>query len=296
MTSKFPFITFCFLFLCGISTSNLYPATRAAEDTAALADMEALSSALAMCEIDTGYYVSLETLNDIGMSANPVYDSLNYEGGTYVIRPDEGLFRNERVDLLTAFNPWFGPYITYQPGTVQEGTQPYDQGSPIDPWGHPYLFYSPLGLLLGDTGNVTIEYHGDQFDRYTIASLGWDSVMSEDDLFRQFGSGITSVRISSIVGSFAWYSEPEFLAVAGSLIAIRGYNLATKAGEGTVFFGALELSDIVTWGNNQIDLILPEGLEGNAPVTVEIGASTSNPLTLEILPPITSATHWQLYQ
>ena len=122
-------------------------------DTVALAEMVTLATQLEVCAIQTTYYVSLETLNDLSSDyLNTPYDYINYEGGTFVIRPTEGRFRPQRINLLTAFNAWDGPYMNYQASQTQTGFTPYDRGSPLDPWGNPYYFFSPLGLLRGDSG------------------------------------------------------------------------------------------------------------------------------------------------
>lgn len=278
--------------VCTFADAHLYDTN----EIIALAEMQSLSSALDMCQIDTTYYVSLETLNDIGFSTTPAYDFLNNEGGTYIIRPEEGEFRQNRIDLLTAFFPWQGPYITYQSGRTQTGAAPYDQGSPLDPWGNPYLFYSPLGLIRGDTGQVTLDFHGDQFDRYTIASLGKDGVVSSDDLFRQFGGSLSTIAISSVRGSSVTYTNGEFSAIAGSDITIRGYGFGNSQGSSYVTLDSTQLTNITRWTSREIDVTLPSEITGEKSITVHIGVSTSNSAAITISTPPTSVTDWEFYQ
>ena len=261
-------------------------------------DLLALETAITACALDTTYFVSLETLNDRsgGPTLDPLYDYLNHEGGTYVIRPTDGLFRTTRINLLTAFNAWGGPYVNYQPGNTQLGVLPYDQGSPLDPWGNPYLFYTPMGLVRGDIGAITLEYHADNFDRPTVACLGPDGVVSSDDVFRHFGTGIQPTAISSLRGPSVAYrtATNDFIVPNSQPIQIKGYNFSASQGTSEVRFGALDLTPHITaWSNTLISLQLPAGLHGEADITVVRSGAPTNKQRLTIL--ANSTTDWLLY-
>ncbi len=214
--------------------------------TRAKASMANLATVLDICAVTTSFYVSLETLNDHGVSpGNPHYDYLSHEGGTYVIRPTRGLFQPERRDLLVGFNKWDGPYASYQRPNTQTEPGLYDIGSPLDPWGTPYLFFMSPGLVRGDPGAVTQKFYGDLFDVYTVVSLGPDFVMSSDDLVRPFGGAVTETVLSSIQGSGVTTDTINFFANPGDVIAIRGYNFGPTQGDSQIFFGPALLDMIM---------------------------------------------------
>lgn len=271
----------------------------------ALAEMQQISQGLDMCALDTNYYVGTETLNDTSNSnSNPIYNYINDQGGTYVIRPQEGAFLALRVNLLTAPLPWNGPYMTYQAGRTQTASTPYDVGCPLDPWGGPYYFFSPLGLLHGDNGTVTLDIYGDQFDQYTLVSLGPDGVKSGDDISFNFGATVTSFWLSSLrtqTGELA-ASSPQvaaingFTAVAGNSVIVRGLNLGATQSGAKVFWGGTELTGVTSWSNRQVLVQLPSNVTGSAMVTVQRGASATNGLSLSISAPTASARDWELYR
>jgi hypothetical protein len=282
-----------------------------APTTARSQEMAILASALEICALDTTYYVPLEALNDVSdPNAVPAYDYIDHNGGTYVIKPWEGCFRPSRVALTTAFFPWRGPYVTFQPGRTQIGTSPYDEGSPLDPWGNPYLFFSPLGLLRGDTGSLTLEYYGDQFDRYAIVSFGPDVVKSADDLIYFFGGGVTSSVISSLRGptTVALTSGPfaadslrasqaaDYRVVPGAALTIRGVNLFSNSGESSVYWGATQLSDVVSTNTREITVAVPQGLDGIDDLRIVIpGVGQTNAVRVQLLT-MSDAALWALYE
>lgn len=291
------------LILMGLLATAHPPAALAqagdARTVAAQADLRALATALETCALDTTYYVSLETLNDLDWSAaNPLWDNLTRSGGPYVLRPTEGRFRPARVNLATAFNRWQGPYMTYQDGQTQTGTTPYDQGSPLDPWGTPYYFFSPLGLVRGDAGTITLELYGDAFDRYTLVSLGPDGVQSTDDLIYRFGAGVSGPVLSSVGGSLVTYdpvSPNVFAAPESALLTVRGEGLGATAAGAQLFFGETALPAAESWSASAVTVRLPAGLHGTAALTLRRGTSVTNALTLTITQPTTPARHWSLY-
>ena len=282
---------------------SAFPADTAQQSTdarsiAANAEMGVLADALTRCAFDTGFYVSLETLNDVTFQHNPDHDHINFEGGTWVIRPNKGRFESERVDLPSASLAWDGPYVNYQPGTTQIGSEPYDLGSPLDPWGSPYYFFTPLGLARGDEGEITQELYGDLFDRPTIVSLGSDAIQSGDDQLYQFGSGVSVLSISSLVGSGVQNDGRNFFAVAGSSIVLRGYAFAETQGDAAVLFDSIEsieLADVRSWSPTRIEVMLPSALEGVGQVSVKRGAAQSNALSLTVGIPRASVAVWSMY-
>lgn len=276
-------------------------------------EMATLAQAEQICAVDTGYYVSLETLNDIpapSTSQTP-YDGLNNEGGTYVLRPTRGAFEANRLNLVTAFNPWQGPYVNFQSGRTQTGSVPYDRGSPLDPWGTPYYLFSPLGMIRGDEGVITLELYGDRFDRYTLISLGPDGVQSADDLSYQFGGGVTVFAVTSVgpvtgaglrpasrVGKAMPPNTPlsggTFNVNAGSRIIVRGVNFPSSATT-QVMWGGVELSNRQRWTNREVELTLPAGLTGTQLIRLVNGPNQSLPATLIISQPPAAVARWTLF-
>lgn len=307
---RFPALGAAALALALIAALLPSPARAQAGDakvTAALAAMAGLAQAEEMCALDTGFYVSLETLNDVDFrpSQPPYYDYLNEGGGTWVIRPSRGLFETTRRDLLAAFLKWKGPYTNFNSG-VQQGTTPYDEGTPLDPWGQPYYLYSPLGLVRGDTGRITMENWRDTFDRWRIVSSGPDGTpATPDDLTYAFGGGITDFVISSVTSppgpgpnlaaeGVTW-SGGVFTAPGGATVEIRGYNLSVAPADGSVTLGGETLPAAASWTDTTIRLTLPNEDRAPAPLVVRRGLSSSNPLMLAITVPRNAARDWPLY-
>ena len=276
-----------------------------AKETAALAAMAGLAQAEEMCALDTGFYVTLETLNDVNFrpSQPPYYDYLNEGGGTWVIRPSRGLFETTRRDLLAAFLKWKGPYTNFN-GGVQQGSTPYDEGTPLDPWGQPYYLYSPLGLVRGDTGRITMEGWRDSFDRWRIVSSGPDGTpATPDDLGYFFGGGITDFVISSVnnppgpglAAEGVTWSDGVFTAPGGATVEIRGYNMSNSPADGSVTLGGIALPPAASWTGTTIRLTLPNEERAPAPLVVHRGAVFSNPLMLAIAVQRNAARDWPLY-
>lgn len=259
--------------------------------------MLTLAQGLDTCAIDTSYYVALEALDDTTNSnSNPAYNYINDQGGTFVIIPGWGYFKPARVNLITAFNHWNGPYLTYQPANIQTATTPYDQGSPLDPWGNPYYFFSPFGLLRGDTGTVTLDLYGDYFDRYTLVSLGPDGIKSGDDVLYPFGGGITATALSSIRAATSQTGSSSLNITGGSQIIVRGFNLGSTQSGGRLMWGAQELTNVTSWGNREIAVTLPTATQGTANLTMQRGTFTSNALSLTVTVAPAAVEEWQLFQ
>ncbi|HOE97427.1 MAG TPA: hypothetical protein PK847_12675 [Candidatus Sumerlaeota bacterium] len=264
------------------------------QQVAAQAEMATLAEGLTQCAVDTSWYVSLETLNDVAAAnLEPHYDSLNDAGGVWVLRPGRGLFHPARRDLASGVLRWRGPYVNFQSGRTQTGPEPYDLGSPLDPWGRPYLLFSPLGLVRGDEGTVTQEYYGDAFDRYTIVTLGFDGVMSEDDQFHAFGAGITDFVISSARAVDELKAEGDALP-AGGVIRIRGYNLGISPEDGQVVLGDRVLTDVSSWTPVAVEVAIPADVRGPAPLFLRRGALETNRIEVQIAGP-NAARGWTCY-
>jgi hypothetical protein len=268
-----------------------------AQSAIALSEMQSLAQGLDTCVIDTTYYVALETLDDTtNPSSNPAYNFINDQGGTFVVPPDWGYIKPTRVNLVTAFNHWNGPYLTYQAGRTQVGTTPYDQGSPLDPWGNPYYFFSPVGLLRGDTGTVTLDLYADVFDRYTLVSLGPDGVKSGDDILYPFGADVTATALSSVRVAKSPSRSVSLTVPGGSQIIIRGVNLGNTQAGAKILWGAQELLNITSWGSREIAVTLPGNLQGTAALTMQRGLVTSNALSLTVVAPVSAVRDWELFE
>lgn len=272
------------------------------QGTVALQEMATLAQQLDVCVLDTTYYVSLENLNDVSGTATNQYDSIQDQGGPFVMIPDMGVFL-PRKNLATAVNPWRGPYVAFQQGRTQLGTTPYDQGSPLDPWGQPYYLFNPYGLLRGDTGMITLELYGDQFDRYTIVSLGPDGVKSSDDLAYQFGGGVTGTRLTSLRGGGVVRTSPDQVAsptysvAAGTSVTLRGTNFgSTQAPGRQVVFGSTPVTEVLGWTNREITVAVPQALTGTDNFKVQLGPSQfTNGIQATITGGNTGVEGWEDY-
>ena len=276
---------------------------RAQSVAVALSDMQTLANAEDICALDTNLYVSLETLNDLSSTPDPASrDNVLANGGTYAVETWRGAFRpGGRMDLVNRTLAWGGPYVTFQSGRTQETVGPYDFGSPLDPWGTPYWFYTPLGLLRGDSGAVTLEGYGDQFGRYTIVSFGLDGVKSADDLTYQFGPGLSSFALSSLRGTGVTpppAPNPAQVAwgvTSGNTITVRGINLGSTQGIGQVMFGAVELTGVSRWTDREVDVTVPAALTAQGSLFIQRGSQQSTALQVNAAPPIVGVNDWQRY-
>ncbi len=264
------------------------------------ADMRNMAEAMEVVALDTTRYVSLENLNDLSATnTTKPFDSIKDQGGVFSIIPQDGFFL-PRKDLTLGPNPWRGPYVTFQQGRTQAGTTPYDQGSPLDPWGTPYYLFNPFGLIRGDEGIITLELYGDQFDRYTIVSLGPDGIMGTDDISREFGAGVTSTRLTSLRGdgvllTSAPKASPIYDVQAGTTVTLRGYNFGAARPDKSVLFGTTVLEDIVSWTSREVTVVLPETLGGTGDFAVYLGLGTTNVIHATIIGTNTSVDNWSSY-
>jgi len=268
-----------------------------------------LAEALDMCALDTTYYVSLETLNDsASASVVPAYDFINDGGGTFVIPPAEGKFLPTRVNLISAYFSWKGPYVIFQQGRTQLADGPYDKGTPLDPWGNPYYLFSPLGLVRGDIGSITLELYGDQFDRYTIVSLGPDGVKSSDDLLYSFGPPVTVPTISSLRGPrveqvsdgplarrLVQEDTPDYTVVAGTPLTIRGVHLADSQSSPTVMWQGNVWAQFVSTSPRELILIVPGSAQGFGALSVSVGSQVTNSVKL-LVRQTTDAILWSEFE
>lgn len=292
------FVLLLSLWLASARGQGIEPA-QSAGVIAAQQEMQNLETALVAAYLDIGYLVSLETLDDLSIfPTQKPYDYINNGAGTFVLRPEIGFFETNPRNLLPV---WLGPYATYQPGTTQLSTMPYDQGTPLDPWNSPYYFFSPLGLIRGDTGAITQDFYADDFDRYTIVSLGPDGLMSGDDVIRQLGfsiSGVTGLAISSLAGpevtTLLSITGSAFRAPEGAQVTINGYNMGATQGASQILFGATPLSGVSAWSATAVTLQLPPGIFGTQTIKIQSGAAMSNGLQLTIL--ANGAETWAEYE
>lgn len=287
------FLFLSFLFSAVFAADKNTEQKSGAKDVVALADEDAMVTALDMCYLDINYYVSLENLNDL-LNGSPVkyYDNIDELGGTPVIDLATGMFKPTLVNLTTGMNSWKGPYITYQPNNITENGLGYDKGTPIDPWGRPYYFYSPVGLISPSTRTITLDMYGDTFDRYAIVSLGSDGIKSGDDIITLFGGAPVRNVISS---------TNKTSAAIGDLIVVNGYNFGTgtKRNLNTtkyVMIGSKKMDEIFSWEERTITFrIAPDTVSGN--LTVFNGTETSNPIPITITQEqLRNASQWELYE
>ncbi len=188
-----------------------------------LSELQTLADAMTLVELDTGYFTTLENLDDLPTFTfvNP-FDYIDDMGGALAIRPSRGDFAaNPRVDFLNlpASFAWQGPYISVQSSRIEDSDGDYDQGTILDIWGEPYYFYTPVGLVDPKVEDVTLRFYGDDFADYRIVSHGPDGVFgTADDLSRFVAPGnITTAQISStrVATSSRKGAEPYQVRVKG---------------------------------------------------------------------------------
>ncbi|MCD6385805.1 IPT/TIG domain-containing protein [Candidatus Sumerlaeota bacterium] len=250
-------------------------------------EIQTLIDAEEQVMIDTGYYVSIENLNDLPTdNATYWFDYINEGGGAAVIDHHTGMFKPGRVDLLKLPNVWQGPYATYQPGRITLDGAGYDVGTLLDFWLNPYYLFTPIGLARPPSQTITQELYGDQFDRYAIVSLGPDGVKSADDIIRFFGGAPTALVVSSVNPASA---EP------GETITLRGYNFGDTQGDSQVVFNATNVSQIDSWSDRQIRFRVPPDAQSGY-VKVVVGGQESNAVYLAVKGTQTQAENdWTLY-
>ena len=293
------------VFAAGPSSSHSFPLLPAAPLTsetwrvaaavdpagviAMLSDMTTLAEAEDLVRIDTGYYVSLENLDDISVSGyQPSYNFIGDGGGTPVIDPATARFKPQRVDLIHAFLSWKGPYVTYQQGrTDVDNLFGYDRGTPLDPWGNPYFLYSPAGLVKPPF-SVTLGDWGDRFSLYAIVSYGRDGAFGGgDDLYYTFGTPPTALTLTSL---------SPLVVRTGEVLTLKGYHLDDPAAD-LFFNGVAANGGILSREPNRLRRrILETDPLGDVEVTLRLpGQSTSPAFTVRIEPRRTSARDWTLY-
>ncbi|GAB4322930.1 MAG: hypothetical protein Kow0059_18170 [Candidatus Sumerlaeia bacterium] len=242
--------------------------------------------------LDTGFYTTLENLDDLPYETqNNLFDWIHEGGGALVIDVRTGTFKPGRENLLDLPNRWQGGYINaYHPSRISLDGAGYDRGTPLDFWGTPYLLFSPLGLLRPQTQSVTLEYYGDSFDRYAIVSFGPDRVMSGDDVIQTFGSAPTRTIISSVT----LVNNPT----SGTLMRIKGYNFGSQGVGAVVRVNGEPKNDMVCfWSPQEIHLDLTTGriAQAGAVEIVVPGGDVSPPYPYS-LPPFLRAYDWELYR
>ena len=258
-----------------------------------LSDMQVLADAEDRFAIDSGFYTTLENLDDTANSpGNPTFQYINDGGGALVLRT--GVGEPFRRVLTTEWD--FGPYVTIQQSRWEAANGDYDQGTPIDLMrvGQPYYFYSPLGLIEPKSGTISQRYYGDAFSRYTIVSHGADGVMSGDDLIYQFGPALTARTISS-----ARMRNATSKSIADYRLVIRGFNLGSAQGTGGLLYdGAPAVGPtVLTWTPNQVIFRLGEEPPANTTISLRLdgGATTRTVVVTNELDPL-EVRGWDLYE
>lgn len=265
------------LTLCALCLAPKAPSGDALVNVA-LDEMATLADAETLCAVDTGYYVSLENLNDISQDGfEPDHDFIGDGGGTAVIRPSHARFLDRRLDLTVGPLSWQGPYVNYQ-RTDDEDWFEFDIGTPLDPWGGLYYFYTPAGLV-DPPMDVTLDDYGDAFDRYAIVSYGPDLLFdTSDDLFYHFGSAPAAILLTSVSPS---------TARVGDLLTFRGYRFGQPGGNVRILFNGTAVEDgFTTWTPTVIRRrALATDPLGEVAVSVTGGGTpTTPPLALRLLP------------
>lgn len=276
-------------------------ATGQVNEIIAQQEMAVMANAMETVVIDTTRYVSLENLNDIvGVNTVRPYDSIRDQGGVYTIIPQDGFFLPTRTDLTRIEPGWNGPYVSFQLDRTQTDPTPYDLGSPLDPWGSPYYLFNPFGLIRGDLGTITLELYGDQFDRYTIVSLGADGIMSSDDIVREFGPGVTSTRLTSLRGDgvtlvSAPTDPPAYEVEAGTVVTLRGLNFGPAAENKFVRFDDTVIQEIHSWTTREIQITVPTTLTGPGHFSLLLNGSSTNTIHATITGGDTGVKGWGVY-
>ncbi len=267
-------------------------------------EMANLILAIELAQLDTQYIHSIENLNDFVSASPPIhaFDDIHDGGGTWAIDPATGRFLPNRIDLRSGFFAWQGPYAIFQQNRISLDGGGYDPGTLLDLWGRPYYLFTPLGLARPETGQISLELYGDQFDRYAIVSLGPDGVKSADDAIRLFGAPPTRLAVSSLL--------PR-IAGKGASATIRGYRFGANQGGGGVMVekatekaNAAEAADagsgeaeVEAWSDREIRFAMPDWA-GNGLYWIRVrtagGAVSDPPLQIEIA--TAARARWMLYE
>ena len=272
--------------LCLVFSLFLPVASYAADvrDIAAQQDEAAIIQALEMVYLDTGYYTSIENLDDLASTTSQPYNNINDGGGMLALEMSTANWRAARVPMSGLFGGWMGPYIAVQPQKISVDGAGYDPGTFLDPWGNPYYLFTPAGLARPTTKSITLDLYGDAFDRFTIVSLGADGVVSSDDVMRQFGSAPTQMMITSL--------RPA-TAARGANVTVHGYNLGSSASGKAILSNGSPVPNIVSWSPTQIVFTVPQNAY-DGPIQVQIGAVKSNAMDLHLLTRTTR--QWTMYE
>lgn len=250
-------------------------------------EMLILANAEDSAAIDIGYYVSIESLNDLPTDDTTYdFDYINYGGGAAVISLLTGMFEPELVNLLQSPHVWQGPYVNFDPARVSISGAGYDEGTLLDLWGNPYYLFTPLGLVKPQSRSISLELYGDQFDRYAIVSLGPDGIKSGDDIIRLFGGAPTWLVLSSTTPSPVQRGEE---------VTVRGYNFGDTQGPRNITLNGAMVSDIITWSDRAVIFIVPSDAESGYVRIIE-GSFESNAVYLSVQVEQTSVEDtWILY-
>jgi len=274
------------------------------------AEMATLSQAMEIAYLDTNYYHTIEDLNDQA-TANPTFffDDINEAGlGTAVLMPSTGRFRTTRANLVSPLR-WRGAYVNYQQGRI-DTLSSYDPGTLLDlaGTGQPYHLYSPLGLVEPTSESISLAFHGDRFDRWTLVSAGCDGVfVTGDDIFYSLGPGIggapTIPVISSVQPLSLANSAPRSIRASsgaddppalqpGETILVRGYQFGGTQGTSRLLLDGQDMGAAQLWNSQRIEIVLPQGLTGSQ-IQLEIGGTIRDSREVRVT---SSVSKWILFE
>ncbi len=256
-------------------------------ESATLADMNAIVTAMGLARLDTTYYTSIENLNDFIASSPPrnAFDDIDDRGGTRVIDPRTGRWTPDRKDLVGAFFSWKGPYLSVQSSRISIDGDGYDPGTLLDFWDTPYYFFTPLGLARPDEGTITLDLYGDRFHQYAIVSLGPDRKKSGDDIVVFFGSPPSVLSASSVTPATASKS---------TRVTIRGYKFGSTQGSSRVVINDREIDTIESWSDREI-VFNTTHRTPSGPLQVDVNGRRTGPtLRFDLL--LSADPVWPMYQ
>lgn len=168
----------------------------------AQAECRMIAEAQEACQLNHGFYVPLQVLDDMpAVQGSSTYaDNIDQEPTMSLIDPNAPLVSlNQGQPQLTPsssdariarlISTWQGPFLN--PQRVYKGDQPTNDPSilgsrthydhPLDPWGNPYLFYAPTPYGVIGTGAASF-----------AQSAGLNSAATNMDNNSNFSNGVIS--------------------------------------------------------------------------------------------------------
>lgn len=278
--------------LCGLASAA---GAQSAAQVAAETELQTLANQMALVQMDTLWFTTLENLDDLSSetTTNP-FDWINHNGGALVVDPITGRFGNpRRMDLVNRPEGlrWQGPYVAYQQSRIDGPDSVYDEGTPLDPWGTPYFFYTPLGLIDPRAEAITLDGYGDEFHLYTLVSLGPDGIVSSDDLTRSIPGFFVQVPAVSSVRVQSGDSRR-----AAWVMRIKGYNFGATQGSGNVLINDVPIAGpIVEWTSTLITAELDTLPPAGSTFTVQTDGGATPSIEGFIVEGETAVRDWMMY-